>query len=54
MKKKEGLVIDSSVVTKWFLIQDWSDLDIIARDEFAIKVVFRATTLFKHTVFLDP
>jgi predicted nucleic acid-binding protein len=39
MEKKEEFVVDSSVVAKWFLIEDGSDLAIIIRDRFATRKI---------------
>ena len=51
MAKKDEFVIDSSVVTKWFLNENGSDRAIGIRDDFATgKVALAAPTLLFYEV----
>ncbi len=51
MAKKDEFVIDSSIVTKWFVIEQDSDQAIRLRDEFATgKIKLAAPTLLFYEV----
>ena len=51
MAKKEEYVVDSSVVTKWFLVESDSELAIRLRDDFATgRVNLAAPTLLFYEV----
>ena len=39
MEKKDEFVVDSSVVTKWFVIEDDSGLAVAVRDKFATRKI---------------
>ncbi len=51
MEKEEEFVIDSSIVTKWFMIEDDSNLALGVRDKFATrKVKLAVPTLLFYEV----
>ena len=51
MEKKDEFVVDSSVVTKWFVIEDDSGLAVAVRDKFAThKIKLAVPTLLFYEV----
>ena len=51
MEKKDGFIVDSSVVTKWFLIEDGSEQAVEVRNRFATRrIALTVPTLLFYEV----
>ena len=51
MEKKDEFVVDSSIVTKWFVIEDGSELAVALREKFATrKIKLAVPTLLFYEV----